>query len=79
MTAAEKVLKWMRHYYAVHRTPNYSEITAQLERAIDEEKQKKSPKSRCCGRCDGVNDLCVSDMICEEHNEQGCEICYGAR
>lgn len=37
------------------------------------------PKSRCCGRCDGVNDLCVADMVCEEHDEQGCEICYGAR
>ena len=37
------------------------------------------PKSRCCGRCDGVNDICVGDMICEEHNEMGCEICYGAR
>lgn len=34
-------------------------------------------KKRCCGRCDGVNDICVSDMICEEHSTQGCEICYG--
>ena len=37
------------------------------------------PKSRCCGRCDGVHDLCVADMVCDEHDEQGCEICYGAR
>ena len=36
-------------------------------------------ESRCCGRCDGVNDLCVADIICDEHNEMGCEICYGAR
>lgn len=36
-------------------------------------------KSRCCGRCDGVNDLCVADMVCDEHNEIGCEVCYGAR
>jgi len=34
------------------------------------------PKSRCCGRCDGVNDLCVSDMACNEHNKQGCEVCW---
>jgi hypothetical protein len=33
-------------------------------------------KSRCCGRCDGVNDICVTDMICEEHSETGCKICY---
>jgi hypothetical protein len=37
------------------------------------------PKSRCCGRCDGINDICVADMRCEEHNEIGCEICYGKR
>lgn len=37
------------------------------------------PKSRCCGRCDGVNDICVGDIICEEHNTMGCEVCYGAR
>ena len=36
-------------------------------------------KSRCCGRCDGVNDLCVADMICDKHNEMGCEICYGEK
>lgn len=33
--------------------------------------------SRCCGRCDGVNDLCVTDQVCEDHNAQGCEICFG--
>lgn len=38
---------------------------------------KKILKSRCCGRCDGINDLCVSDMTCDDHNERGCEICYG--
>lgn len=36
-------------------------------------------KSRCCGRCDGVNDICVSDMICEEHKKMGCETCYEKR
>ena len=34
-------------------------------------------KGRCCGRCDGVNDLCFSDMTCEPHKELGCEISYG--
>ena len=38
-----------------------------------------SRKSRCCGRCDGVNDICVGDMVCEEHGTMGCEICYGER
>lgn len=36
-------------------------------------------ESRCCGRCDGVHDLCVTDMVCKEHDTQGCEICYGRR
>lgn len=35
--------------------------------------------SRCCGRCDGINDICVSDMLCDIHDEQGCEECYGKR
>jgi hypothetical protein len=34
-------------------------------------------KGRCCGRCDGVNDICVADMVCDLHNVRGCEICYG--
>lgn len=33
-------------------------------------------KNRCCGRCDGVLDLCVSDIVCSDHNEQGCNICF---
>jgi hypothetical protein len=36
-------------------------------------------KSRCCGRCDGVDDLCYADMTCDDHNTRGCEICYGLR
>ncbi|ANW96724.1 hypothetical protein AXE80_10760 [Wenyingzhuangia fucanilytica] len=36
-------------------------------------------QNRCCGRCDGVHDICVSDMICKEHNTSGCEHCYGPR
>ncbi len=39
MTAAEKVLKWMKKYYEVNGTPNYGEIISQLEMAIEEEKQ----------------------------------------
>ena len=37
MTAAEKVLEWMKKYYEVNGTPNYGEIIAQLEMAIEEE------------------------------------------
>lgn len=35
--------------------------------------------SRCCGRCNGVDDLCYTDMCCDDHHEYGCEICYGKR
>jgi hypothetical protein len=35
--------------------------------------------SRCCGRCNGVDDLCFTDMCCDDHQEYGCEICYGKR
>lgn len=34
---------------------------------------------RCCGRCDGHNDICVSDRFCDAHNVQGCEECFGKR
>ncbi len=36
-------------------------------------------KNRCCGRCDGINDVCVSDIECESHNITGCEDCFGKR
>jgi hypothetical protein len=36
-------------------------------------------KGRCCGRCDGVHDLCFSDMTCDVHSVLGCEDCYGKR
>ena len=36
-------------------------------------------KSRCCGRCNGVDDLCFTDMCCDEHHVYGCETCYGKR
>lgn len=38
---------------------------------------KSGRKSRCCGRCDGVNDICINDTVCEDHDTMGCEICYG--
>lgn len=43
---------------------------------IDMSLQKES---RCCGRCDGVNDLCVADTVCEDHSVMGCEKCFGQR
>jgi hypothetical protein len=33
-------------------------------------------RSRCCGRCDGINDECITDMFCDTHREAGCEICW---
>lgn len=33
--------------------------------------------NRCCGRCDGVSDDCVTDLTCKPHKVRGCEDCYG--
>lgn len=33
-------------------------------------------KSSCCGRCDGVNDICVADTLCTIHEVEGCETCF---
>ncbi len=41
-----------------------------------EQQLNEQKKSRCCGRCDGINDICVSDMICKVHEEIGCRICW---
>lgn len=32
--------------------------------------------TRCCGRCDGVNDICIADQLCEVHKVEGCRICW---
>jgi len=49
------------------------------ENLISLETQPKEVGSRCCGMCDGENDICVADMVCEPHKKIGCEICYGER
>lgn len=33
--------------------------------------------NRCCGRCDGVHDLCFTDTECDKHGVEGCETCFG--
>ena len=43
------------------------------------EKIETVEKSRCCGRCNGVDDLCFTDMTCALHQGRGCETCYGKR
>ena len=51
-----------------------------FNRYIDElDKQFKAEKSRCCDRCDGVDDICVGDQVCENHSTRGCKICFGER
>tara|TARA_R110000851_G_scaffold315229_5_gene477609 strand:- start:8554 stop:9363 length:810 start_codon:yes stop_codon:yes gene_type:complete len=35
--------------------------------------------NRCCGRCDGVHDDCVTDIVCKPHHIMGCEQCFGVR
>ena len=41
-TAAEKTLEWINKFYEINGTPNLSEIKAQLQMAIDEEKEVKN-------------------------------------
>lgn len=36
-------------------------------------------KSRCCGRCNGIDDICVADKVCDIHKIEGCELCFGER
>ena len=36
----------------------------------------KQKKTRCCGRCDGVSDICYADLECEAHYTLGCRICW---
>lgn len=43
------------------------------------EEVEVNKESRCCGRCDGINDLCYTDTCCDTHQTYGCEICYGER
>jgi len=54
---------------------------AQTEQLLQPDVSKSLPerKGRCCGRCDGVHDLCFSDMTCDAHEVLGCEDCYGKR
>jgi len=46
---------------------------------IDEVMVEYEVTNRCCGRCDGVHDLCLADMVCDDHKEMGCPKCYGSR
>lgn len=40
---------------------------------------KTKTKNRCCGRCNGFDDICITDTECKDHKELGCEICFGPR
>ncbi len=55
----------------------YDRLLTVLE--FEQRKNKEVKKSRCCGRCDGVHDICITDRVCDTHLEEGCEICYGER
>lgn len=72
--------------YIVQHTVGQYETTKKVDISLILERlqQSKLPKefipeiiNRCCGRCDGINDLCVSDSICDKHNKIGCEDCFG--
>jgi hypothetical protein len=53
------------------RANSFNEVANAMETYNFERKP-----SRCCGRCDGVHDICVSDVICNKHNQTGCEVCW---
>lgn len=38
--------------------------------------QELRKKSRCCGRCNGIDDICVADDVCDDHQTTGCRICW---
>lgn len=54
-------------------------LKKQADEFVNEEVEVPSKRSRCCGRCDGVNDLCVADTVCDAHEVLGCEVCFGLR
>jgi hypothetical protein len=35
--------------------------------------------NRCCGRCDGVVDLCWCDQECDKHNTTDCSKCFPSK
>lgn len=59
-----------------NENPNQYNYIATKRRNLEDIILSRKDKNRCCGRCDGVNDLCVTDMICEKHSQTGCIICY---
>ena len=54
-------------------------VTCGSKHTVHERISCDNRKSRCCGRCDGVSDLCVADTICDDHSIMGCEECFGPR
>jgi hypothetical protein len=56
-----------------------AEEAAPWIKLLEETPPIKIHKSRCCGRCDGVNDECVKDTPCDRHKIYGCEICFGKK
>ena len=71
----EKIIHKMNAVHVLMETGKHEKTFMQ---AVNEVIQRKD-SSRCCGRCDGVHDACVADMVCMEHCIEGCEICFGKR
>lgn len=47
------------------------------DEAVEIETTKEQlKKSRCCGRCNGIDDICVADDVCGVHQVTGCRICW---
>lgn len=81
-----------KRFISYHSDSDYEDIDFWLEEMSLEEYLKElglktyvfqempaRKKSRCCGRCDGVNDVCVADTKCDPHGIYGCEVCFGER
>ena len=65
MTGAEIVLNWIIKYYQEWGTPNFGEIQAQLEMAIEEEKRENKSDT-----IDLVSVSFPSDELIEERGEE---------
>lgn len=71
--------KYEKHIASLRTFTASKELLSQMKEGDKIEEEDMVIRSRCCGRCDRVNDVCVADMICSVHNVTGCEICFGSK
>lgn len=79
--ASLKVINFINKWFSwltffIPKSAEKAKMTIKTHKGIHT-KVEKITSERCCGRCDGVNDLCVADQFCDKHNVEGCEDCFG--